>query len=123
VPSESDWGFLPPAQVRIDTIDHEGPQLRIRTRQKDANGDLTVDRNLMIGEPAVQIMILGRARWIRAFWEEAELVVETLSEVSGGARRIEDRWTLDPNGEWLTIRRYHDLPGGAVRQRLRLQRH
>ena len=67
-------------------------------------------------------MILDRPRWIRAFWDEAALVVETKSQVSGATRKIEDRWTLDSDGEWLTIHRLHELPGGVVQQRLRLQR-
>ncbi|MFM2124342.1 MAG: hypothetical protein RL328_793, partial [Acidobacteriota bacterium] len=50
------------------------------------------------------------------------LVVETRSEVSGKPRRIEDRWTLDEDGLWLTIERVQEQPGGAVRQRLRMQK-
>ena len=83
---------------------------------------MTVDRNLTIGGEAVKVMILGRARWIRAYWDEDVLVVVTSSEVSGTNRTIEDRWTLDVSAEWLLIERVHSLPGGAVRQQLRLQR-
>ena len=119
---ESDFGFLPPPQWRLDTIAHGDPQLCIRTRQKDANGDTTVDRDLMIGGEPVTIMIRGRERQISAFWEGAVLVVETRSEVSGNSRRIEDRRSMDAGGEWLTIERLHEQPGGAVRQRLRLRR-
>jgi hypothetical protein len=119
---ESDFGFLPQPSLRIDTTEHEDVQLRVRTCQKDANGSVIVDRNLTIGDQAVEVVILGRARWIRAFWDEAALVIETNSEVSGAGRKIEDRWTLDTGAEWLTIQRLHELPGGAVRQRLRLQR-
>jgi hypothetical protein len=119
---ESNFGFLAPPEWRLDTITHEDPQVRIRTRQKDANGDTTVDRDLTVGGEAVTIMIHGREREIIAFWEDAVLVVETRSEVSGNARRIEDRRSMDAGGEWLTIERLHEQPGGAVRQRLRLRR-
>ena len=119
---ESDFGFLPPPRLRIDTIMHEDLLLRARTVQKDANGKVTVDRNLTIGGEALKVMILGRARWIRAYWDEDVLVVVTSSEVSGTNRTIEDRWTLDASAEWLLIERVHRLPGGTVRQQLRLQR-
>jgi hypothetical protein len=119
---ESDFGFLPPPEWRLDTITHKDPQVRIRTRQKDANGDITVDRALTVGGEPVTIMIRGRERQIIAFWEGAVLVVETRSEVSGNIRRIEDRRSMDAGGEWLTIERLHEQPGGAVRQRLRLRR-
>lgn len=122
---ESQFGFLAPPRLRVDTIAHnvDSGDLRIRTRQQDASGDVTVDRDLVIGGDPVPVRIRGRERLVRASWADAgELLVETTSVVSGGDRRIEDRWRLDPKGEWLTVERVHDQPGGAVRQRLRFQR-
>ena len=120
--ANSDFGFLPPPQLRLDEIMQEDPQLHIRTRQRDAGGDVTINRDLIIGGEASKIMIRGRARRVSAYWDEAVLVVETSSEVSGKVRRIEDRWTLDAAADWLTIERLHEQPGGPVRQRLRLRR-
>lgn len=119
---ESDFGFLAPPQWRVDKISHEGCSVRIRTRQKDANGDITVDRDLTIGGDPITLSIRGRERKIIAFWEDTVLVVETRSEISGNPRRIEDRLSLDEGGSWLTIERLHHQPGGSVRQRLRLRR-
>lgn len=119
---ESDFGFLLPPSLRVDTIVHDNQRLLIRTQQKDSNGDLTIDRDLTIGGEPEDIMILGGARRVRAFWEETVLIVETRYEVSDKARRVEDRWTLEAGADWLTIQRRHEQPGGPVRQRLRLQR-
>ncbi len=106
----------------MDRIVHDDLRLHIRTRQKDANGDITIDRDVIIGGEALEVMIRGRARRIRAFWDEAVLVLETSAEVSGRARLIEDRWTLDTVADCLTIERRHEQPGGPVRQRLSLRR-
>lgn len=122
VPGECEFSFLPPPRLRLDTIQHQEPRLHVRTRQKDANGDIVVDRIVEVGGPAEQITIHGRARTIRAFWDEDVLVMETVSEVSGSSRRIENRWTVDEDGGWLTIDSKHEQPGGAVHQRLRLRR-
>jgi hypothetical protein len=119
---ECNFGFLPPPHLRVDTIAHEDNKLSIRTRQKDDNGDITVDRDLVIGEEPIKISIQGKPRKVRAFWDELTLVVETKSEISGKERRLEDRWSMDEDTEWVTIDRFHDLPGGPVRQSLRLQR-
>jgi hypothetical protein len=119
---ESDFAFLPPPALRVDTIAHDEPELRIRTRQKDPNGDITLDRDLTIGGEACEVLIRGRVRQIRAYWDAEALVIETSSEVSGKPRSIIDRWTLDPDAAWLTIERVHHQPGGPVRQRLRLRR-
>lgn len=119
---ESDFGFLPPPSLRIDTISHVEPEFHVRTRQTDANGNVTVDRDLTLGGGAIEINIRGRARQIRATWDESVLVVETLSEVSGRSRRLVDRRTLDPDGAWLTLDRLQEQPGGDVRQRLRFRR-
>jgi len=122
IPGESDFAFLAPPRLRIDTVIHEGCCLRIQTRQKDANGDLTVVRDLIIGEEASQVIIRGRRRSIRAFWDDTALVVETISEVSGKGRRIRDRWALAEDAERLVIERRYEQPGGAVNQRLVLRR-
>jgi hypothetical protein len=81
-----------------------------------------VERRLEIGGETVEIEIHGRPRKIRARWEETTLALETRHEVSGRLRLIEDRFRLDADGAWLTLDRLHHQPGGAVRQRLRLQR-
>jgi hypothetical protein len=118
---KSDFGFLPPPRLRVDRIIHDEPRFLLRTRQKDANGDVTVDRDLIIGGDPVEVSINGRARQISSFWNDGELTVITNSAVSGGARRIEDRWTF-VDDDSLTIVRLHDLPGGPVRQRLLMRR-
>jgi hypothetical protein len=122
VPRESDFSFLPPPDSRVDTVVHNEPQIRVRTHQVDANGEMSVDRDLLIGGESTTIVIFDRPRTVRAYWDGAELVLETASQVSGKSRRIEDRWTLDPAQDWITIVRRHEQPGGPVRQRLRLRR-
>ena len=119
---ESDFAFLPPPRLRVDTITHRGPDLLIRTHQKDANGKITVDRKLTIDGEAVDVTVHNRARRIRAWWDDTTLVLETKFEVSGHARRIEDRLSLDATAKWLTIERSQEQPGGTVRQRLQLRR-
>jgi hypothetical protein len=119
---ESKFSFLPPPVSRVDTVAHADPQLKIRTRQLDANGEIIVDRDLITGGESKTIHILNRPRIIRGYWEEAALVIETSSQVSGNSRRIEDRWTLDRAGDWITIARLHEQPGGPVHQRLRQRR-
>ncbi len=119
---ESDFGFPGPPARRLDTITHNDPQICIRTRQKDSNGDTTVVRELAIGGPEVTVLVRGAERRIGACWQEDVLVVEARYEISGHARRIEDRWSMDAGGEWLTVARLFEQPGGAVRQRLRFRR-
>lgn len=119
---ESEFAFLPPPRLRVDTISHAEPEFRVRTRQKDANGDLTVDRDLVIEGAAIEVMIRGRARLVRAFWDDHVLVTETVSEVSGKPRRLVDRRSLDADSQWITLERLQEQPGGDVRQKLRLRR-
>lgn len=119
---ESEFGFLPPPRLRVDTISHLEPEFRVRTQQKDANGDLTVNRDLVVGGDPIEVTLRGRVRLVRAFWDDRVLVVETVSEVSGKPRRLLDRRSLDADGEWMMIDRLQEQPGGPVRQKLRLRR-
>ncbi len=122
----SQFGFLPPPKLRTDTISHREPRLQIVTQQRDANGTVTVERDLIVGGDPVQVTIHGRERSIRAFQDHQvltpALVIETLYHVSGSPRRLEDRLALDETGQWLTIDRLSEQPGGTVRQRLQLRR-
>jgi hypothetical protein len=118
----SDFGFLPAPRLRTDTITHNGRELRILTRQKDANGEITVERDLTIGGAEAELTIHGRTRRMRAFRDDAAIVLETRYEVSGNPRRIEDRLLPDADGQWLSIHRLLEQPGGVVRQRLRFRR-
>lgn len=119
---ESEFGFPGAPRLREDVIAHEEPRFRVQTHQRDANGIARVERDLIVGGELVRVEVHGRPREVRAWWDDAVLVVETRSEVSGKPRRIEDRWTLDEDGLWLTIERVQEQPGGAVRQRLRMQK-
>ena len=119
---ESQFGFLPPAKLRIDTIAQTEHRIRIVTRQVDANGDHTVERALPLDGTPVEILVLGKMRLVSARWDGDGLVVDTQSEVSGRPRRIQDRWELSPDGGTLTVSRWHGNPGGAVRRKIVLHR-
>jgi hypothetical protein len=112
----SDFGFLKPPRRRQDIIEHDGGRIRFITRQADTNGDHTVTREFEPGGAAVRVWVIRQERWVRGWWEEDVLVVETSWEVSGHARRLEDRWHRE--GDRLILERRHEMNGGPVRQRL-----
>jgi hypothetical protein len=123
IPHESRFGFLPPPSLRVDTIVHEESRILIQTRQKDTNGDNTVIRDINIGAEVVLLDIRGRLRWIRATWQDdGALLMETTSEVSGNPRRIQDRWKLGTDAQWLMIERLFQQSGGNVHQWLWFKR-
>ena len=119
---ESSFGFLPPAKLRVDSITQTEAQICIVTRQVDTNGDHTVERVLPLNGTPVEVLVLAKVRTISARWDGDVLLIETHNEVSGRVRRIEDRWSLSADGESITVSRSHDNPGGAVRQKIVLQR-
>jgi len=118
---ESEFGFLLTPRLRVDTIEHAEPAIRIVTRQIDSNGDQTVERSLTIGGEPVEVVILNRVRHVSARWDGDELLLETRSVVSGTERLLEDRWSLDAERKRVTVTRVHHQPGGAVRQVLRFR--
>lgn len=117
----SEFAFLAPPRTRVDVVVHTndartGDAISIRTTQKDTNGTTIVERSFQIGGDAVDVEIRGRIRRVSGRWDGGELVISTESEVSGNARRIEDRWRLSEDGKTIFISRLHEQPGGAVRQ-------
>jgi hypothetical protein len=112
---------MAPVLEREDWIEHDGVQWRSRTRQVDDLGESIVQREVLLGGPAVTIVLRERERQLRA-WEEGEaLWMETTQLVSGKARRLLDCWTM-PTPDLIHIDRKQEQPGGAVSQLVVLRR-
>jgi hypothetical protein len=118
----SDFAFLKPPRMRVDSIVHADAELAVTTLQIDTNGANTTVRRFNIGGEPVTIEVLGKARELRARWDENELVVETSWDHSGNVRVLTDRWTLSANRRQLVVNRHQEMNGGAVRQRFVLDR-
>jgi hypothetical protein len=118
----SEFAFLKPPRMRVDSIVHTDPALAVTTLQIDANGANTTVRRFTTDEVPVTVEVLGKARQLRARWEGNELVVETSWEHAGHPRVLTDRWKLMLNGRQLVITRHQEMNGGAVHQRFVLDR-
>ncbi|MBY0503901.1 MAG: hypothetical protein K2X03_08320 [Bryobacteraceae bacterium] len=118
----SEFAFLKPPRMRVDSIVHAEPSLTVTTLQIDTNGANTTVRKFTTDETPVTIEVLGKARQLKARWEASELVVETSWEHSGHPRILTDRWRLSPNGKQLVVTRHQEMNGGPVRQKFVLER-
>lgn len=118
----SEFAFLKPPRMRVDSIVHAEPALAITTMQIDTNGANTTVRKFTTDQVPVTIEVLGKIRQLRAHWEEPELVVETSWDHNGNPRVLTDRWRLSPNRQQLVVTRHQEMNGGPVRQRFVLDR-
>lgn len=118
----SDFAFLKPPKMRVDSIVHADPNLAVTTLQIDTNGANTTVRRFTTDGALVAIEVLGKARQLRARWEDAELIVETSWDHNGNPRLLTDRWQLSANRKQLTVTRHQQMNGGPVRQRFVLDR-
>ena len=118
----SDFAFLKPPKMRVDSIVHADPALTVTTLQIDTNGANTTVRKFTTDSVPVTIDVLGKARQLRARWEDADLIVETSWDHNGHPRILTDRWSLSPNRRQLVVTRHQEMNGGAVRQRFVLER-
>ena len=118
----SELAFLKPPKMRVDSVVHAEPSLTVTTLQIDTNGANTTIRRCTTDDVPVTIEVLGKARQLRARWENLELVVETSWDHNGNPRVLTDRWSLTANGRQLVVTRHQQMNGGAVRQRFVLDR-
>lgn len=118
----SDFAFLKPPKMRVDSIVHADPALAVTTLQIDTNGANTTVRKFTTDELPVTIDVLGKARQLRSRWEGSELIVETSWDHNGNPRVLTDRWQLSSNRRQLVVTRHQEMNGGAVRQRFVLER-
>lgn len=118
----SELAFLKPPKMRVDSVVHAEPSLTVTTLQIDTNGANTTIRRFTTDDVPVMIEVLGKARQLRARWEDLELVVETAWDHNGNPRVLTDRWSLTANRRQLVVTRHQQMNGGAVRQRFVLDR-
>ena len=119
---QSEFAFLKPPKMRVDSIVHAEPNLAVTTMQIDTNGANTTVRRFTTDEVPVAIEVLGKVRELRARWEDTALVVETSWDHNGNRRLLTDRWQLSANRRQLVVTRHQEMNGGAVRQRFVLDR-
>ena len=120
--AESEFAFLKPPKMRVDSIVHADPQLAVTTLQIDTNGANTTVRKFTTDQLPVTIDVLGKARQLKAHWEGIELIVETSWDHNGNPRVLTDRWVLSANGRQLVVTRHQEMNGGPVRQKFVLER-
>jgi len=118
----SEFAFLKPPKMRVDSIVHADPDLAVTTLQIDTNGANTTIRKFTTDEAPVTIEVLGKARVLKARWDGNDLLVETSWDHNGNPRILTDRWTLSPNCRQLTVTRHQEMNGGPVRQKFILER-
>lgn len=120
--TRSEFAFLKPPKMRVDSIVHAEPALAVTTLQIDTNGANTTVRKFTTDQQPVTIEVLGKARQLRAHWEDTDLVVETSWDHNGTPRILTDRWRLTSDRKQLVITRHQEMNGGPVRQRFVLDR-
>lgn len=118
----SELAFLKPPKMRVDSVVHAEPALTVTTMQIDTNGANTTVRRFTTDDVPVTIEVLGKARQLRARWEDLDLIVETSWDHNGNPRVLTDRWSLTANRRQLVVTRHQQMNGGAVRQRFVLDR-
>ncbi len=120
--TQSEFAFLKPPRMRVDSIVHVEPALAITTMQIDTNGANTTVRKFTTDQTPVTIEVLGKVRQLRAHWEAPELIVETSWDHNGNPRVLTDRWRLSADRKQLVVTRHQEMNGGPVRQRFVLDR-
>ena len=118
----SDFAFLKPPKMRVDSIVHADPDLAVTTLQIDANGANSTIRKFTTGQAPITIDVLGKPRQLEARWDGNELIVETSWDLNGNPRLLSDRWILSANRRQLVVTRHQQMNGGPVRQRFVLDR-
>ena len=105
---------------RVDTIEHQEPQLKITTTQDDENGKNTVVREYVTDGRQMTHSILGGERKSSARWDGNVLVIET--KVTNGDYTIRDRWVPADDHRSIRIDREFSNDQGHITRRIVLEK-
>ena len=94
-------------------ITHDGPRVRQQVLTISAAGEERGDFEFTIGGESVSA-IRGQRAVVRAHWDGAVLVVESLVSVPGGELKFSDHWALTNDGATLTMTHPDDALAGQI---------
>lgn len=105
IAERSDFGTMPAPASLEQTVTHQDPQLRVKRTQIGDFGEWVNDFTFTTdGKPcrnmAGQIEINSNVRW-----QGPSLVFDSTMDFQGSAVKVQDIWSLSPDGSQLTIDR------------------
>lgn len=94
-------------------ITHDGMRVRQQVLIVRAGGEDHGDFEFTVGAESVSA-IRGQRAVVRAHWEDAVLIVESLVSAPGGELKLRDHWTLTNDGATLTMTHSDDELAGQI---------
>lgn len=98
----------PPDDMRVK-IEQNGPDVTISLRSSNNGREEITTERLRIGSADNKNEIHGTPMTSKAAWERFALVVDSTARFGDGELRMNDRWTLAPDGQTLTFTERHQF--------------
>lgn len=112
---------MPPPESIVHVIEHKGPNVKVTTTQKSAQGELTNERTLTTDgkENTYKLKTMAGESDVKATsqWDGKKLATALKFDLQGAPINIADSWELSDDGKVLTIVREIKSPQGDFTQR------
>lgn len=104
VKEKSDFGKVAMPDRILRTIDHRGVTINVHTEQEAGGRTSSTDLLYYTDGRDSTNEVSGREGTYHCFWDGGTLVIRTEAKTkSGRAALTEERWTLEPDGNTLTM--------------------
>jgi hypothetical protein len=116
--AKSDFGVLQGPESQVHVMDHQEPNLAVKTTTKTAQGETNLERKLTTdGKQNANSTAQGEIK-STSKWDGRKLVTEMKITTPNGEIEIRDVYELSEDGKTLLIHRDLKAPQGETTQRL-----
>lgn len=115
--AKSDFGSAPAPRSMVSQIDHNEPEIRVRSTVAGPQGDYSTGYRYFTDGRENSNSIRGNEIKSYAKWEGASLKVAARAAGEGVQVEFADQWTISADRKTLTMIRVISAPQGKVQQR------
>jgi hypothetical protein len=116
--SKSDFGQLPAPEKMVRTIQHDEPNLHIKTNQVGSQGEITTELKYTTdGKEATNTTRGGQVKGT-AKWDGDVLVIESTRTIQSVEINQVDRWSIAPDGKSMMVESHLKTPQGELQLKI-----
>jgi hypothetical protein len=122
VADKSDFGPMPVPEKYEQVVDHQDPDVSVKTKQVGQQGEIETDVKYNTEGKETTNTLRGNPLKSVAKWEGDALQVDSKLNFQGNEITLTDKWVLSEDGKVFTIDRKLVTPQGELEMKLVLEK-
>jgi hypothetical protein len=120
--AKSEFGQMPAPSSMVQKMTHDEPSLKVSVKQSSDMGEFAFDAAYTTdGKESTNTMMDNPTKSV-VTWDGDTLLIETKGKFGDSEFKMNDKWTVSPDGKVLTINRHFSSSFGEGDQKMVLEK-